>query len=556
MIRHHSPISGIDTFKTQFVATAGYDNQVILWDAASRRPLARSYHDHLANQCRFSSCGRYLITSSSDYTARLWSIPGLKLLAVFSDHNDDVEMSVIDQAGERVATASRDGRIRVFDIGGGLLRRIEGHEADVISVEWLDGKNELISSSDDGTVKHWDAGTGRLIRNIPMDGVETDTVAIGPAGTIYAGNDSGEIVEISSGAVRKTFAHAAGIKRLAYHRGRNALVSLSYDRKVKLWDCATMAMLREAAFPACIWPRSCAFEGDGRLVFGTFGTTYAAYDYQKDTWEVAGVEETPGVNAVVERDGVQLTVGDAGIVRISGREAARLGSCCNFLLSCGPLVLTGGQMGQVFDALTGRMLHQHSSPLNCGVAFERAGALNVLVGTYTGEGLLFRVGDEGGLTFLKAAPLNENAIKGVACDGSKLFSVSATGASAYHSLDDLSCLERFEAAHAKIANGCAVLPDGRFASVSRDLKLRLWSGERCQVIATPHTHSIKCVAVAPRSGLIATGSYNGAVAVYDPAREIWETLKPSAAGISSLCPRGDGQGFWASSYDGLLHRIA
>ena len=32
MIRHLGPISGIAAFGGKFVATAGYDNQVILWD--------------------------------------------------------------------------------------------------------------------------------------------------------------------------------------------------------------------------------------------------------------------------------------------------------------------------------------------------------------------------------------------------------------------------------------------------------------------------------------------------------------------------------------------
>ena len=53
MIEHTAPISGVDAYGTM-VATAGYDNRVILWDSITRTALAEGRHDHLANQCRFS----------------------------------------------------------------------------------------------------------------------------------------------------------------------------------------------------------------------------------------------------------------------------------------------------------------------------------------------------------------------------------------------------------------------------------------------------------------------------------------------------------------------
>jgi hypothetical protein len=54
MICHRSPISGIASIENKYVATAGYDNQVIIWDAVTGQSLARGQHDHLANHVRFS----------------------------------------------------------------------------------------------------------------------------------------------------------------------------------------------------------------------------------------------------------------------------------------------------------------------------------------------------------------------------------------------------------------------------------------------------------------------------------------------------------------------
>ncbi|GAQ50520.1 WD40 repeat domain-containing protein [Streptomyces acidiscabies] len=560
MIQHRGPISGIAAWGDEYVATAGYDNQVICWDQRTGRAVSRSFHDHLANQCQFAPDGRHLLTSSSDYTARLWTVPDLRLVAVLGDQEDDVEMSVFHPSKELVATASRDHRVRVYDFGGRLLHRFEGHTADVISVEWARGADELISSSDDGTIKRWSLATGGMTDDLDMDGVETDTIAISSSGTIFAGNDEGRIIVVADGETVTVPAHDAGIKRLVLDDTRHLLVSLSYDRTMRLWDVASGSpeALDTAALPPDVWPRSCAFAGGTRLVFATFGATYRGYDYQARAWDTAAVAATGGVNAVLpERGGSTLTVGDAGIVRRDGEPLAQTGSLCNFLTPLGPLVLSGGQLGKVFDALTGRELYQHRSPLNCGVAFESGGERYAVIGAYTGEGLLLKLtGDTA--EHVRDLELNVNAVKDIAVSGDFLFSVAADASATWYRLSTLEKVATVEDAHDKIANGCTGLADGWFASISRDLKLRIWSPDRtAEVLDTPHTHSVKCVAADTDGRLIATGSYDGHIAVYDRADARWTVVdRPTTSGISSLAYDAGRKLFVAGSYDGQVYTVA
>lgn len=558
MIRHHGPISGTAAFGGSYVATAGYDNQLILWNAADRAPIARALHDHLANQVAFSPDGRHLLSSSSDYTARLWSVPDLKLVAVFADQSDDVEMSVFHPTEQLVATASRDHAVRVYDFTGALVSRFCGHTADVISVAWLGDGDELLSSSDDGTVKRWSMAEGGLVGSIDLEGVETDTIAITPDGVVYAGNDNGEIIRITDAGVHTHPAHDAGIKRLVHHAATGSLVSLSYDRTVRIWDTGgELELASSSVYPAPVWARSCAFLDDTTLVFATFGSTYATYDIAAETWELAGIEHTACVNAVTTLDGQVFTIGDSGVLRADGRSTAEVGSLCNFLVRAGGLLLTGGQLGQVFDAASGRVLHQHRSPLNCGAAFTRDGTPHVVIGTYTGEGLVFAV-EDGTLRQVDTLPLHAGAVKGVAVSGDTLFSVCADASASWFSLSGLVETARTDEAHERIANGCAPLPGGAFASVSRDLKLRLWDADTrtARTVVTPHDHSVKCVAATPDGRSVATGSYSGVVAVYDVARQVWSrVVRPTTAGISGLHHDPRRGCFLASSYDGAVHEI-
>ncbi|MET5116783.1 hypothetical protein AAHH79_42800, partial [Burkholderia pseudomallei] len=74
-----------------------------------------------------------------------------------------------------------------------------------------------------------------------------------------------------------------------------------------------------------------------------------------------------------------------------------------------------------------RELHQHRSPLNCGVAFARDGAAQAVIGTYTGEGIVLRI-DGTRATHEADLPLHANAVKGIAISGDLNFSVAAPAA--------------------------------------------------------------------------------------------------------------------------------
>jgi WD40 repeat protein len=291
-------------------------------------------------------------------------------------------------------------------------------------------------------------------------------------------------------------------------------------------------------------------------VFGTFGSSYAKYSLPNRTWNVARIDDTPGINAGCVCMGAIYSVGDAGIVCRDGRVVARLGSLCNFIMPWGRRLVTGGQLGVLFDALTGEVLYRHRSPLNCGASWAAKERQVLVVGSYTGEGLVFDQTESGEVRFLRMVALHDNALKGLACNGTQLFSVCATTAAAFHDAETFEPVKVIPHAHDKIANGAACLPDGRFVSVSRDRKLRFLTPTSCRAVSTPHDHSIKCVAVLGPAHWIATGSYDGKVAIYDWVRDEWPVVQQvSRFGISSLAADEAAGKFLATSYDGNLYRL-
>lgn len=561
MIQHKGPISSVACHDSKYIATAGYDNQVILWSAKDKTPLGRVSHDHLANFCTFSPCGKYLLTSSSDHTARCYRIPDLKLLTVYSDHEDDVEMITFNQDCTLIATACRDKIARVFKITGELIAKLIGHSADVLTVTF--NNNSLITTSDDGTIKKW-ALDGSLIQTVNTTGIETDTLVVTKKGLIISGDDTGEICLIENAKRTSIPCHSAGIKRLVLNNTGDKLCSISYDRSCKVWhllENSEIRLLQTFSLPNIIWARSCAFLNEDQVVFGTFGSSYAMFDLKKKEWDTSKIASTPCLNSVLYCQGDTFAIGDAGVLLKNGNPVKKFASLCNFLIQHNGILLTGGHSGEVFNALTGEAIFQHSSPLNCATTTVFNSAIYTLIGAYDGSVIVFRSNNHGEPTFFKTTRLHGNAIKGISANKDMVCTVSANREIIrIPKLDLLNEKVQTEAlpliGHNKIANGCCAISENSFASISRDLKLRIWpeKSDTSIVIQTPHSHSIKCLAADIKNNLIATGSYSGQIAVFNFKTKKWtKDLKVSESGISSICLSPSG--FLASSYDGNIYAI-
>lgn len=556
-MKHTGPISSVAA-KGDYIATGGYDNRVILWDAKNHHPLAQGMHDHLVNHCEFSADGQWLVSASSDYSARIWELPSLRLRAVLSEHDDDVDMATFSPDGKFVATCALDRAVRLFDLNGRCLQVFLGHTGNIISLLWNPQGTRLISSSVDGTVREWDIKKGRQHSCYDLDGVRTDTIVIDNQGRIICGDDQGRIAIIDQGTVHYYKAHQAGIKKVVFSPKEQMLATLSYDRTLALWhinSSVEMTEYQRTIMPDIIWPRAAALHGN-QLICATFGSRYALYDWQSNQWQLDEIEVGRAINAITLQKQNIYTVGDAGQVYKNAKLYISLGSLCNFLVATEMGIYSGGQRGELFNVHTQQALYQHHSPLNCAAVFYQYDMPHLAVGTYTGEMLIFALQSDGNLKLKTTLSIYENAIKSISVNDGQLFSVCASTHVAWHDCESLALISKQYQVHSKIINACCRIAGSGFATVSRDLTLKIWVNQQAESYLSPHQHSIKCLGVSEDGQTLMTGSYGGTIAGFDLVSRQWIHFnRPTNAGISSICYDPINQHFLAASYDGQVYPI-
>jgi WD40 repeat protein len=85
----------------------------------------------------------------------------------FRGHFAQVSIESFSPDGSKIITGSNDGRIRIWNAGTGVLEKvINAHQSIVIGLRYNAAGTKIISTSADSLVKIWDAVTGKLVTRL------------------------------------------------------------------------------------------------------------------------------------------------------------------------------------------------------------------------------------------------------------------------------------------------------------------------------------------------------------------------------------------------------
>jgi len=164
---------------------------------------------------------------------------GFGQVAAYEGHEDTV-YDAIFLMGNRVATASSDDTIRIWDRDKGTqLNVLKGHAGDVISLSGTADGSLIVSGSEDSTVRLWDTTTGESIKTFTGHMGTVNSVAIHPDGTYVVSGGEDKIVrfwDVATGQNVPYQAPKGEIVSLEFTPDAGAVFIVSNDPAVRIVD--------------------------------------------------------------------------------------------------------------------------------------------------------------------------------------------------------------------------------------------------------------------------------------------------------------------------------
>jgi WD40 repeat protein len=236
----------------------------------------------------FSVDGRYVVTGSSDKTARIWDRMTGQTVIVLRGHEDNVSSVAYSPDGGRVVTLSFDKTARIWDAKTGqTIKIINIDDFYPLYVAFSPDGQRLATASAQG-MKIWDAETGELSATLPD--IQVATVTFSPDGRRLAATNGSVVQIFNTETGQQTVVlegHTHLVRSAVFSSDGRRMVTSSWDKTARIWDADTGEMLSTLNGHTDD-VRAAAFSADGRRV------VTASLDGTARIWD-AKTGETIGV---------------------------------------------------------------------------------------------------------------------------------------------------------------------------------------------------------------------------------------------------------------------
>ena len=190
-IEHHTahggPVKGLTLSPDgRWLVSTSFDYSAVLWsipDLTERRRLIG--HEAAVNSAAFSPDGRYLVTAGDDRSLRVWRVdelldPAIEPIArVLEGHTAKVVDLAFSADGRWLASSSWDHSIGLWSVPAfDRHASLRAHDGPVNAARFSGDGRTLYSTGADGHVRQWDVAAAKYVRSPVENGWGINVLAI------------------------------------------------------------------------------------------------------------------------------------------------------------------------------------------------------------------------------------------------------------------------------------------------------------------------------------------------------------------------------------------
>ncbi len=231
----------------RWIASASSDKTLIIWDANTGN-MAKTFQGHskLIKALAWSPDSKHIASASIDKHLIVWDvISGERVLEVQNEAGIGSVAWSPSANTHRVIVGRQDGSLALWDIQRKvILRQWQAHESAVTGVEWSSEGREVVSASEDYSLKVWDMESSAIEPHTVLrghsKGVRSVSWSPDSQKIVSASGDRTLIIwNIQSNKVLHPHEHESFVRHISWSPDGNYVVSASDDKTLKIWNVKT-----------------------------------------------------------------------------------------------------------------------------------------------------------------------------------------------------------------------------------------------------------------------------------------------------------------------------